>query len=371
MITLGVDAHKEVHVAVAVDEQGRSQDTWQGPNSAPAWQEMLAWASQWESRQWGIEGTGNYGHGLAQYLIRAEERVYEVNPRLTAQGRRRARKQDKNDRLDAEAVARVVLRDASQLPQVVVEDEAAVLDVMTRERDRLKSQVDRLRNQLHNCLFQVDPQYKEKFPSLSKLATVQNLEHYAPMADTPLTAVRGASVRRIASVLRMVLEQEQQITREIKSLSSTRYSALTEIQGVADLTAGILAGILGTRKFAAEDQFATYGGASPIETSSAGRIRHRLNRGGNRRLNRVLYFIALTQWKNKGAGRCYIERRMEHGKSWLEAVRALKRFIARAVWRLWQRHYAHSTPPSLVPPAAYEDTEIKPGNCPILHPLLT
>ena len=96
------------------------------------------------------------------------------------------------------------------------------------------------------------------------------------MADTPLAAVRGAAVRRVAAVLRLVLEQQQQITREIKSLSATRYGALTEIQGVACLTAGILAGILGTRKFAAEDQFAALGGASLLETSSAGRVRHRL-----------------------------------------------------------------------------------------------
>ena len=371
MITLGVDAHKEVHVAVAVDEQGRRQDAWQGPNSEPAWQEMLAWASQWESREWGIEGTGNYGQGLAQHLVRAGETVYEVNPRLTAEGRRRARKQDKNDRLDAQAVARVVLRDASDLPAVVIEDEAAVLELMNRERERLKSQVDRLRNQLHNRLFQMDPQYKKNFPSLSKPSIVQNLEHYTPTADTPLASVRGAAVRRVAAMLRLVLEQQQQITGEIESLSGTRYGALTEIQGVARLTAGILAGILGTRKFSTEDQFANYGGASPIETSSAGRVRHRLNRGGNRRLNRVLYFIALTQWKQKGAGRCYIERRMEQGKSWLEAVRALKRFIARAVWRLWQRHYAHNPPPSLVLATLCEDTIIKPENHRILHPLLT
>ena len=61
-------------------------DTWQGPNSESAWQEMLAWASQWGSRQWGIEETGNYGAGLAQHLVAAGETVYEVNPQLTAQG---------------------------------------------------------------------------------------------------------------------------------------------------------------------------------------------------------------------------------------------------------------------------------------------
>ena len=69
MITLGVDAHKGVHVAVAVDEQGRPLETWQGPNSEAAWQEVLTWADRWEHRQWGIEGTGNYGAGLAQHLV--------------------------------------------------------------------------------------------------------------------------------------------------------------------------------------------------------------------------------------------------------------------------------------------------------------
>lgn len=341
MITLGVDAHKQVHVAVAVDEQGRPLETWQGPNSEPAWREMLVWAGQWECRQWGIEGTGNYGQGLAQHLAAEGETVYEVNPRLTAQGRRRARKQDKSDRLDAQAVARAVLREAAGLPTVVVaEDEAAVLDVMTRERDRLKSQVDRLRNQLHSCLFKADPQYRKTFPSLSRLETVRMLERYTPEADTPMALARGAAVRRVAAVLALALEQERQLTREIESLSGTHYSALTEIPGVARLTAGILAGVLGTRKFVAEDQFAAYGGVSPLETSSAGRVRHRLNRGGNRRLNRVLYLIALTQWKHPGPGRSYIQGRIEQGKSWLEAVRALKRFIARAVWRLWRRHYA-------------------------------
>ena len=88
--------------------------------------------------------------------------------------------------------------------------------------------------------------------------------------------------------------------------------------------------------------------------------------GGNRRLNRVLYLIALTQWSKGGPGRCYIERRMAQGKSWLEAVRALKRFIARIVWRLWQRHYAQNCPS--VPCGG---NGVKPPNLGIIDPLLT
>ena len=224
----------------------------------------------------------------------------------------------------AQAVARAVLRDGPEPRAVVIEDEAAVLELMNRERDLLMTLVDRLRNQLHNRLFQVDPEYRKSFPSLSKLATIQNLEQYTAVADSPLASVRGAAGRRVASLLPLVLEQHQQITREIESLSGTRYGALTDIQDVARLTAGILARILGTRVILLlEDQFATYGGASLIETSSTPGPPP--SQSGRRLPARVLYLIALTQWNQKGAGRNYIERRMEQGKSRLEAVRALKR----------------------------------------------
>jgi transposase len=81
---------------------------------------------------------------------------------------------------------------------------------------------------------------------------------------------------------------------------------------------------------------AAYAGTAPLETSSAGRVRHRLNRGGNRRLNAILYRIVLTQARHSSEARTYLNRRMSEGKTRKEAVRALKRFIIRAVWRLWQ-----------------------------------
>ena len=100
----------------------------------------------------------------------------------------------------------------------------------------------------------------------------------------------------------------------------------------------ILAGILGPgKRFAREEQLAAYGGAAPLEASSAGGVRHRLNRSGNRRLNSILYRIVLTQSRRSEEGKTYLERRMSEGKTRREAVRALKRYIARAIWRLWQK----------------------------------
>ncbi len=88
----------------------------------------------------------------------------------------------------------------------------------------------------------------------------------------------------------------RRLEREICALAAARYTPLTQLIGINLLTAGALAGILGPgQRFTSEAQLAAYAGAAPLEASSAGVVRHRLNRGGNRRLNATLYRIALTQ----------------------------------------------------------------------------
>jgi transposase len=84
-------------------------------------------------------------------------------------------------------------------------------------------------------------------------------------------------------------------------------------------------------------QLAFYAGVAPLEASSAGASRHRLNRGGNRRLNAVLYRIALTQARYSPEAQKYLERRRREGKTGREAMRALKRYLVRAIWRLWKK----------------------------------
>jgi transposase len=102
MVTIGVDAHKQVHAAVALDDAGHALGHWRGPNSREGWTALQAWAvGLGAPRRWGIEGAWNYGRGLAQHLVDAGEVVYEVNPYRTAQGRRSAGRPGKSDALDA------------------------------------------------------------------------------------------------------------------------------------------------------------------------------------------------------------------------------------------------------------------------------
>src|SRR3712207_1479202 len=105
MLTIGVDAHKRVNMAVAIDAAGREVARWRGPNSVDGWRQVAAWAAGLGDARWGIEGAWNYGRGLAQSLVEAGAAVYEVNARWTAAGRRRGGTPGKSDGLDARARA--------------------------------------------------------------------------------------------------------------------------------------------------------------------------------------------------------------------------------------------------------------------------
>lgn len=338
MITIGVDAHKRVHVAYAIDEAGREIGQWRGANSASGWRQLFAWANEIRGeRQWGIEGAWSYGRNLAQFLVGCGETVFDVNPRWTAFGRRRGRRPSKSDSLDARAVALVVRQEAPGLPAVTADDDTVVLGLLTNERDQAVFDATRLRNQIHCLLMQIDPEYSLRLPTLKSRAGLAALHAYVASADHPLQVERAAAVRRLAQRLQLAVDQAAALATRIKSLVGTKFEPLTRLCGVDLLTAGALAGILGPgRRFSTDAQLAAYAGAAPLEASSAGLVRHRLNRGGNRRLNAILYRIVLTQAHHSEQARAYLDRRVAEGKSRREAMRALKRFVIRAIWRNWQ-----------------------------------
>ena len=346
MITIGVDAHKGVHVAVAVDEAGREVPGWRGPNSAAGWRELTAWAlALGDACRWGIEGAWNYGRGLAQHLVETGAEVDEVNPRWTAAGRRVARQRGKSGRLDARAVALLVWREAATLPAVAPEDDTVVLELLAPEREDALAEATRLRNQLHQLLLQLDPEYRQHLPTLTSQAGLRAAEGYTVAEASAVQHQRAGAVRRLAQRLRLALAQAKELAVQIGALAARRFAPLTAICGVGLLTAGTLAGILGPgRRFASDAQLAAYAGVAPLEASSAERVRHRLNRTGNRRLNAILFRIALTQARRSPQARAYLARRVAEGKTKREAIRALKRFLARAVWRQWQRCQQPPTP---------------------------
>ena len=339
MISIGVDPHKESNVAVAVDEAGRPCAEWRGANTAAGWQALLTWAGALGPlRQWGIEGAGGYGRGLAQHLILSGETVYEISPRWTADGRRHARRRDKSDVQDACAVAQKVRQEALTLLPLGAEDETAALDLLVTERQAALAEATRLRNRLHHLLHHLDPEYRQHLPSLTSQAGVRAVVQYTTTSPQPVQQARAAAVRRLGQRLQLALEQSKDLATQIRTLAAPRFAPLTAICGVDLLTAGALAGLLGPgQRFATDADLAAYAGVAPVEASSGRVVRHRLNRGGNRQLNAIVHRIAVTQARCSPQARAYLQRRQAEGKSWREAIRALKRHLARVVWQQWRR----------------------------------
>ena len=222
------------------------------------------------------------------------------------------------------------------MPRVHPDDESSILSVLTTERDELVRESNRIRSQIHHLLLQVDPEYKGQIGRLVTRRSLGALSRYAAPDEGALQEHRAAAVRRLAVRLELVKHHIDDVSLQIKDLAAARFPALMRLCGVNALTAGVLAGLLGPgQRFANDAQLAAYAGVAPLEASSGMRVRHRLSRSGNRRLNSVIYWIVLTQAHHSPEARAYLARRMSQGKTRREAHRALRRYIARALWRLW------------------------------------
>jgi transposase len=176
MCFIGVDAHRQLLVAVAVDDAGKDLATWSGRNHEHAWTELMILAEEMagdSARVWGIEGSGNQGRGLAQLLVGQGEVVFEINTRLTAESRARSRRRDKSDEADARAITRVLREACDELPRVKLADTTSPLASLTRERESLQADLTRQRNRLHAALLRVDPAYKQRIASLTKPAGLE------------------------------------------------------------------------------------------------------------------------------------------------------------------------------------------------------
>lgn len=335
MIVVGIDPHKFLLRAEALDAQGKPLASWEDDNTPEAHQACLAWInSLGESVRVGIEGAYGFGRGLGHVLTTAGVLVFDINPRWTAAYRRTARRSHKNDCYDARAAAHIVLRDGDDLPRFLIDETAVMLDLLTGERDNLVAEMTRRRNRLHAHLGALSLPVRE----LSTRRSLLKLQESLPVNAEGDGQVLLDLIRRHIARLLEDHEELARLTKVVEELAAQHYAHLTEVVGVGPLTAAVLAAELGAPgRFTSDAQLASYAGVAPVEASSAGGVRHRLSRGGNRRLNAVFYRIALTQRRCDPRARAYIERKRAEGRTTREALRCLKRYIARAIYNAWAR----------------------------------
>lgn len=345
-VILGVDTHKDVHVAAVVNIHGVLLDSRSFPTTAEGYRTMLGWATAFGPiRQAGVEGTHSYGAALTRHLLTAGIRVIEVNQPDKAHRRRRG----KTDAIDAEAAARAVL--SGRATAVAKAGNGHVERIRLFKLAKASATKSRAQaiNQLKAILVGAEPDLRDSLTGLTNPKLIRRCaELDLGQPDTPAAAAAYTLrllARRIIELTREVDDLNQQITDAVNAHTPE----LLQRHGVGPDTAAALLLAAGDnpQRLTSEASFAALCGASPIEMSSGRAQRRRLNRGGDRQANSALYMIVIARLRWDERTRAYIDRRVSEGKTRREAIRCLKRYVARELYELIARHPKHTSLPSI------------------------
>ena len=320
MTVIGIDTHKHSLAACAIDQRGVALAEMTFANSPAGHRAVADWATRLDpAARFGIEGSATYGASLARFLIGAGWTVHEVPPQLTRRERIRTRRAGKSDPADALAIARVTLTE----PQLLVE-----------AREDLVADMTRTRNRLHADLLVLAPGHRGGLVGPRALARLARQLGRCDGVQAELARDRLRALRRLQ------VEVDRLEARIRVRVAGHR---LLDLPGIGALTAAKLLGEVGdVRRLRDDNAFAALAGVAPIPASSGQVQRMRLNRGGNRQLNRALHLMALVQLRHHSPAQAFVARKRAEGKSQREAIRALKRHLARAVFRALQ-HEAELT----------------------------
>jgi transposase len=327
MIVIGVDVHKQSLTAVAVDEVGRAIAELSAAGSG----ELVDWSvSLAPERLWAVEDCRQLTGALERRLLAAGESLVRVPPKLMAPERRAGRARGKSDPIDALAVARAALReprlDRPRPGEAALRDLKLLVDHRDDLVDERRRAQQRLRWQLHD----LDPELAVPPGALDRPLWLDRVARRLRRGEqTVQIRIARELVGRCRSLTRSILE----LDRELQARTEQSAPRLLTLPGCGPLSAAKLLGELGPiERFDTDAQLARHAGVAPLEASSGKHQRHRLDRGGNRQLNCALHRIAITQARVHPPARAYLERKQSEGKSRREALRCLKRQLARTVY---------------------------------------
>jgi transposase len=315
-VAIGIDTHRDFHVAVALDRLGRLLGSRELAVDEAGFAELVRFARAHGEPAFAVEGTGSYGASLARALLAQGLPVYEC------ERPQRASRKGKNDRLDAEAAARALLS-GKPLPRPRTGAGREQLRLLLVERRSGKSARQQALNQLQAALVALDPALRA---ALERLKPARLAEQELPAELAPL--------RRLARRICQLEAELAEIERELAALTNALCPRLRAEAGVGPLvSAQVLVSAAEASRLRSEASFAALAGASPVEASSGQVKRHRLNRGGDRQLNWALHMAALNRIRFHPETHAYYERLLEKGKSKKEAIRIVKRVLARRLYR--------------------------------------
>ena len=343
-VVIGMDPHKRSVTIEVMDGDETVLGGGRFGTDAAGYRSMLDSVRTWPDRVWAIEGCNGIGRHIAHRLIADDEQVLDVPPRLSARARVFATGQGrKTDATDAHSVALVGTRMTGLRP-VVPDAQLEVLRLLVDRRRSLGEEHTRKVAQLHALLLELIPGGAKVF-----LSAAQARKLLAPLRPRDVV---GKTRKRVAMELVADLEKIYARTKtadkELTELVKATGTRLLDLHGIGPSGAArLLVEVGDITRFPDRGHFASWTGTAPIDASSGDHVRHRLSRGGNRQINRVLHIMAVVQLRNPTEGRAYFDRKKASGKTSMEAMRCLKRRLSDLVYKTMLEDLvaAHKTGP--------------------------
>ena len=343
-VVIGVDTHKDVHVAVALNGLGSRLGEISAPATAAGFYQLADWArGHGVVHAFGVEGTGCYGAGLSRALAAQGFRIIEVN----RPNRQLRRQRGKSDAVDAEG----------RRPRRAGRSSRRTAEIRGwRGRDDPPSQ-DRPRHRAEIADAgdgRAEDPARDRSPAAARAVhrrhwpqtLVRGLAALRPGSMTSTTASAKTALRALARRWLALDVEIREHDAALEELVRKRAPALMAAPGISTGTIAEMLVVLGDNpeRIRSEAAFAKLCGVCPIPASSGKTTRHRLNRGGNRRANAALYRVAVARMRSHLPTIAYVRRRTAEGKSPREIRRCLKRYIAREIFR-----HLCAEPPMSVP----------------------
>lgn len=344
MVVVGADVHKRTHTFVAVDEVGKRLAEKVVAATSAGHHEALRWArAQFGSELiWGIEDCRHLSARLERDLLSAGQQVVRVPPKLMAHVRASARTRGKSDPIDALAVARAVLREPD-LPVASHDAVSRELKLLVDRREDMVAQRTSTINRLLWRVHELDPAHAPKKASLGLAKHRELLRAWLVTQPGLVAELARDELADITRLTEAIDALAKRIGQRVRAVAPT----LLSMPGCGELSAAKLVGeTAGVGRFKSEAAFARHGGVAPIPVwsgNTAGRVR--MTRSGNRQLNAALHRIAITQIRLDGLGQAYYRKRLAGGDSSTEALRCLKRRLARVVFHHLKTDHQHRQQP--------------------------
>jgi transposase len=331
-IIIGVDTHKHVHAAVAINVLGARVGAMAAPVSTQGYRDLETWARSLGSiRAFGIEGTGCYGAGLSRALQANGHAVFEVN----RPNRQLRHQHGKSDPLDAESAARAVLGGQAQaLPKSGTSSVEMIRHLKVARDTAVKARSQAMLT-LKSILVSAPAALREQLEAITgKMALIRRLAALRPGSLTSTTASAKLSLRAIAQ---RWLALDAEIKAHDAHLEHLTAACAPDMMNAPGISTGTTADMLllvgdNPERIRSEAAFAKLCGACPIPASSGKTQRHRLNRGGNRQANAALYRVVIRRMRSHQPTLDYVAKRTAEGKAKREIIRCLKRFLAREIF---------------------------------------